>query len=469
MPPRTNGMAAKALAADQSTLDGGITTSSIMTTRAEPTCAAAPPKPNRKQKPRSIPVPDEGSWYTRAKTGPEPTNTDTDPTKTSDSTAKPTTKPVKAAAKKPAASETPNAKAKITSTVSANGAVKKRGRPKKEKAPGMYSVISNHAPTMNSFASLSRGWSGGNSVLVRPTERTKNIKKRILKEKAARALLEKKKLQMGVKIQEKEEAVVEVKKDKTSKETTSGKDGKGLLGLEKHIRARIWRYAVVYPSHFVWPDSVSGKEQPDLAMVCREIREEVLPIYYAENIFAVDVSPTSLSVAQQDVATFFGGTKKTKAAAKTAQDHPKADIKASKIATWAAVLEERGWFSMIRHWCFTYAPDSSIRKDSEDNSLVVSVNFFTREDRSWHTHGPEVHRDAFCVLGFRKCKIQLSPDWVNEAVYQMLDATKGKPIGGEMLVGLVEKVRERVDELVDLRCEDPLMCQRGFVGRVEFA
>ncbi|KAK3710232.1 hypothetical protein LTR37_010453 [Vermiconidia calcicola] len=442
-----------------------------MAASAEPTCAGAPKMPPRKPKPKSIPVPDEGSWYTRAKTGPEPTKTDTDPTKTQGGATKPTAKSIKPIAKKPAPTKPVNSKAKAASTVGANGAVKKRGRPKKEKAPGMFSVISNHAPTMNSFASLSRGRNRGNSVLVRPTERTKGIKERMLKEKVAEKKVQIKQ-QSGAKIEKKEEAVVEVKKEKTTQEATSGKDGKGLLDLEKHIRARIWRCAVVYPSFFIWPDSANGKEQPDLAMVCREIREEVLPIYYAENIFAVDVSPTSLSTAQQDVATFFGGTKKTKAAGKTLKV-PETNPGTAKIGKWASVLEEKSWFSMIRHWCFTYTPNSSICKDEEDKSLVVTVSFFTRQNGSWDTCGPEVHRDALCVLpssdGFQKCTIQLSPDWLNEAVYQMLIASEGKPMGGKMLAGLVGKVKEQVDKLVDMRCEHPLECRRGVGSGVEVA
>lgn len=66
-----------------------------------------------------------------------------------------------------------------------------------------------------------------------------------------------------------------------------------IMDLSEAVRKRIWEFCVVYPNCFVWPEEKIDHEQPDLAMVNRRIRSEVLPIYYGKNRFAIALIPST--------------------------------------------------------------------------------------------------------------------------------------------------------------------------------
>ncbi|KAI7546747.1 hypothetical protein KC331_g5431, partial [Hortaea werneckii] len=112
------------------------------------------------------------------------------------------------------------------------------------------------------------------------------------------------------------------------------------MDLPKEVRANIYRSVVVESKVFVRPDSAMGREQPDLAMVSRQLRDEVLPIFYAENVFAIDLVPMQPA--------------KAGAGDRTTATKPLVGLLA--IEGWAKVMQKGDWLKFIRHWVFDYAP-----------------------------------------------------------------------------------------------------------------
>ena len=249
------------------------------------------------------------------------------------------------------------------------------------------------------------------------------------------------------------------KKSKVGKKDVKNGDGKEatfpLMKLPKDVRIMIWKNAVVHPGFFIWPEQATGSEQPDLAMVSRQVREEVLPIFYRKNVFAVDVSAGR---EVKPVVKVVGGRK---LGGNVAAQLPKS---IEFVKRWANAIdgkgEEMGWFGMIRKWAFSYEPAPSrgalSRADEDDGSLIVSVNFSKKRNGIWDG-GVEVHREARCILPghreFGRCVLNKTPTWLNEAVIAVLNAGKGSSITGEMVVDLAMAIKERGRELVGARCE----------------
>ena len=264
------------------------------------------------------------------------------------------------------------------------------------------------------------------------------------------------------------------KKDKADQssmlaaEKVSGKVGVGtvnknktifpLMKLPKDVRVRIWRHAVVYPSFFIWPNEERGREQPDLAMVCRRIREEVLPIYYAENIFAVKLSPLYHHMQKGDERLIGQPTN----VSITKSQLPKS---IAVIEKWANGLKDYeggpGWFAKIRRWAFSYDPNPEkshkILSIEQDGSFVVSIAYAKREDGGWRNESVEIHCEGCCVLPghseYGRCHVMRTPDWLNMAVYTTLDASRGGDILSEKIVECAMAIRKNAPELVESRCE----------------
>ena len=229
-----------------------------------------------------------------------------------------------------------------------------------------------------------------------------------------------------------------------------------IMDLPKELRTQIWELVVVDTKFFVWPDSKTGCEEPDLAKVTRAVREEVLPIYYSKNTFAVDIGSRSGSAI----------SKKRTANSKDAKTGlmPSGLV---AIERWAEVLEESGWFRMIRNWAISYYPmtagfdcegHSMYEKLEEDESFIASVCFFKKPDsESWGAI-VEVHRDAFCMLlghdAYGLCKVEKVPEWLNDAVISVVDAAKGGMIDGGMILGLAAVIKQRATELTEARCSE---------------
>lgn len=192
--------------------------------------------------------------------------------------------------------------------------------------------------------------------------------------------------------------------------------------LPPEIRKKIWQLSVVYPLYFIWPDSPTGGEQPDLAMVSRQIRAEVLPVYYAENRFAIDVSERNGNEAP------------------------------ATMVKWAAMMEEAGWLDIVAKWAFNF----SNVLDTVRQEFVVSLDVSDQIRTSKVIL--EVHRNALCMLpasdSFEKCNVQSSPRWLNQAVAELLDArTMGYSRAAD-IIGLAYAMNMRAAELLSATCDD---------------
>jgi len=215
-----------------------------------------------------------------------------------------------------------------------------------------------------------------------------------------------------------------------------------LTTLPPEIRNIIWIMVVVETKFFVWPDSMTGREQPDLAMVNRQIRDEVLPIFYGDNVFAIDLSP--FMVRQRP----------------NGEKAPVSGLVA--VAKWAKALSEKETFNNVRNWAFEYTPGPAFNVSTmklggdSDKSFVVTLKLKKPKSgaKSWAVERLEVHCEARCVLAKDpSCMVMKTPACLNNAVYSVLD-TPGYPIidPGKIL-GLAEAVMRGAHELALHKCD----------------
>ncbi|KAK4950405.1 hypothetical protein LTR10_011386 [Elasticomyces elasticus] len=208
------------------------------------------------------------------------------------------------------------------------------------------------------------------------------------------------------------------------------------MKLPKELRLEIYHLVVVEQKTFIRPDSATGREQPDLAMVSPDVRSEVLPTFYAKNTFCIDLtsalySPKVGRIYQSDLGV---------------------------AEKWADAVDsgEPSSFSYIRNWVLDCAAPGFTASDAnDDQDLMLSVRFSRTQGGSWSAV-VEVHRDASCIMpGFVEhgsCHVKLTPDWVNEVVIGVCDAAKGGSVTSEMARGLARTLKPRMKELVECRC-----------------
>jgi len=218
-----------------------------------------------------------------------------------------------------------------------------------------------------------------------------------------------------------------------------------LMGLPLHLRQRIWRLAVVETQFFVY--LAINQEQPDLAMTSRQIRNELLPLYYGENVFAIEI-PTSVGPV----------VSKKKASMK----YP--EMTSLPLARkWMAALSDREYFKTIRKWAFSLAPPA---RDPQvggqdlggNREAIISICYPKPGSANGQATRPEIeiHRQAFCLLKshelFHPCISMGHPAWLDDAVAAAVLAEERDR--GKQILMIAKDVGKRGDELVDSRCED---------------
>ena len=292
----------------------------------------------------------------------------------------------------------------------------KKGKQAKTRAPSIWDFVRHESVGTGGSFSASRKKMKREGVLVRPTANTVWIRKNQESRKTAKVPAK-----FGTKPQAKTE-------DKPFR----------VMDLPEELRAMIWRKAVVYEHCFVWPENERGHEQPDLAMTCRQVRQEVLPIFYAVNTFAVDITGT-------------GSFKSL-----------------PMLNKWASALQgmdgKTGWFSMIRKWSFNYTPAvrtevANGKKETFFDDACVAVTFHKRQlDGLFWDAQIEIHREAFCIFPihdkFGSCKVHTVPGWLNEPVIAVTEAAKGRDIDDRMIVQLAMKINRQNSRLTEFRCEE---------------
>nr|POE89912.1 acetylcholinesterase [Quercus suber] len=172
-----------------------------------------------------------------------------------------------------------------------------------------------------------------------------------------------------------------------------------LLALPNAVRSEIIKLVVVDVEFFIVPASITGKEQPDLAMANRQLRAEVLPIFYSHNTFCVEL----LSAGQQ--------------------------LRTSPLAStqaWVTAIGPR-WPSMITKWVFSYDGETKAQRDSEhlEHANVVEPFYVSIHLAANSANATiSIHREACCILSghaeFGRCTTRfLAPTWLEHAVCTM--------------------------------------------------
>jgi hypothetical protein len=213
------------------------------------------------------------------------------------------------------------------------------------------------------------------------------------------------------------------------------------MSLPLELQQRIWRLVVVETQFFVYP--AINQEQPDLAMTSRKIRNDVLPLYYGENTFAIEI-PASVE-----------GKRKSK-------DPERMSL--LLVRKWMAALEGREYFGTIKKWALSWAPPPirDVRVGGPEHAgnreVIVSICYPKPGSANAQAIRPdiEIHRQAFCLLKshelFQPCVCMCYPAWLDNAVAAAVLA--GGQDRGKQILMIAKDAEKRGGELVGSRCED---------------
>ncbi|PPJ50588.1 hypothetical protein CBER1_06296 [Cercospora berteroae] len=246
---------------------------------------------------------------------------------------------------------------------------------------------------------------------------------------------------------------------KTTQNEAKKKSIFAFLKLPETVKIRIYKLLVIETKLCIWPATKAGREQPDISMVCKEIRNAVLPIYYGENTFAGDIAPP---IAPTVVS-------KTGSAP---YREPLTGLVA--VQRWAETLsasqnEGGKWFDLVKNWCFSYRDPvrgasgrATASRTSEGNrDFIVNVQIAAKRDstvddgeaggiRQSARADPivRVHREAACIMpGWSdcgRCVVQPAPEVLVVAIQSWLRSDRK---ASEDLEELVLKMRKMIDRL----------------------
>jgi hypothetical protein len=233
------------------------------------------------------------------------------------------------------------------------------------------------------------------------------------------------------------------------------------MKLAKETRKQIYELVVADSSCFIWPvDSMLARQQPDLAMVCRKIRQEVLPPYYAENRFAIKLPGV------------------------IADDEP--NPKLVLLEKWLNAIgdrknEEGKWLGKISHWVFDGALEPVAEQGQEDaeetNKTIESARpgptmfgqsplskkfILDARYRLENEHGVSlrVHREAACILPqFSVSNMSCKAGRASESVRKLCSAWRGATAlptsvdRAKRLTRLAKKLNTLTPELAGACCK----------------
>jgi hypothetical protein len=245
------------------------------------------------------------------------------------------------------------------------------------------------------------------------------------------------------------------------------------LDLDRKIRDEIYALAVVNRTCFKWPvDSHLDRRQPDLAMVCRQMRQEVLPLYYLENHFAMALP----GVIQDD----------------------KPSEKMVLLEKWLNAIgdpknEEGKWLDNIQRWVFDgawkpvneeaqidptaaeYAGDQPFPAKAKEadgrakpaprlfNRSPLSKKFILHAEYSSKTEDGvklRIHRQAACILPQfsgpdKRCRLQQVPESVRITLsaWRGFIAGSSLPTRAKRLTRLVGKLNNLTPDLAGACCK----------------
>jgi hypothetical protein len=243
------------------------------------------------------------------------------------------------------------------------------------------------------------------SVLVRATERTMRLKTDV----------------------DRSEGPVGVK----SEYEYDNSSGSRLMALPLEVRQRIWRLVVVEKQFFVYP--AISPEQPDLAMTSRQIRGEVLPLYYGENTFAVEI-PVEME--------------------------RKIGSGRMSVRKWTTAL--KGHMGAINKWAFSLVlpagdvPNAGMPTLKISRELVISLQYPKSGTKKHVQPEVEIHRQGSCLLPsheeYPQCARLCYPRWVDDALAAALLTEKDDR--GKQVMQFAASVEGKGHELVGSQCLD---------------
>jgi hypothetical protein len=223
-----------------------------------------------------------------------------------------------------------------------------------------------------------------------------------------------------------------------------------LMSLPLEVRQRILRLVVVERHFFVYP--AISPEQPDLAMTGRQIRGEVLPLYYGENTFAVEIPAETMGRSGR--------------------------VSFEPLRKWTVALAGGGHLGTIRKWALSLVlPASGVAsvgtsKLNSDREVILSLQYPKSGTNKHVQPDIEIHRKGACLLPgheeHRPCAQMCYPRWVDDALAAAFLAERedrGKQVllfaasigrKGHGLVGsqCVDEAERKGHELVGSQCVD---------------
>jgi len=207
-----------------------------------------------------------------------------------------------------------------------------------------------------------------------------------------------------------------------------------LMTLPLEIRQRIWRLVVVETQFFVYP--AISPEQPDLAMTSRQIRGEVLPLFYGENTFAVEVP------------------------IETVRNSTSGRVSLGPARKWVAALEEGEHVGTIRKWVLSLmlpareVAGAGMPRLKSGGEVLISLQY-PKSGTKDHQHPElEIHRQGTCLLPshdkYRQCVRMCYPLWLDDAMAAAFLVEKDNR--GKQVIHFAASIKRKVHELAECLC-----------------
>ncbi|KAJ9624028.1 hypothetical protein H2203_005475 [Taxawa tesnikishii (nom. ined.)] len=211
-----------------------------------------------------------------------------------------------------------------------------------------------------------------------------------------------------------------------------------LLDLPKELQLRVFELVVVRPDSFIWPDTKTGQEQPDLAMVNKQLRKEVLPLFYGKNTFGFDATAwnTAHTVAKWGAAIGQENFRHTR----------KLAIFWEQSILWTGNVKKINWcraiLSTAKYW-------EAVPKGQDRDRFLVCIGFDAAAKR-WKV---DVHRDATCIIEGPKCNVTSAPTTYAAKVVSIISPGGGRgSLRPEGVRDIVTTTNQLADDLIEARC-----------------
>jgi hypothetical protein len=175
-------------------------------------------------------------------------------------------------------------------------------------------------------------------------------------------------------------------------------------------------------------------------MTSKQVRGEVLPVYYGENTFALEIPVETV----RGMAT-------------------SGRVSLEPARKWTAALKAGGHLATIKKWALSLVlpaggiADVGTPKLKNHRELVISLKYPKAGTKKHVQPDVEIHRQGSCLLRgheeYRRCvKRMCYPKWVDDALAAALLAEKGDR--GKQVTLFAASIEKKGRELVGVRCVD---------------